>query len=120
MVVARANIELKEILVYLFALFLLCNETLFSILLGCFCVYGSLASLDFVRDCLDEMTTRSKYDSIDDSNPMQLPPPTFLILARNPNSDDVIHQMRKDGQELASRYMCTGFINIKMLKLFAG
>jgi len=45
---------------------------------------------------------------------MQLPPPTFLILARNPNSDDIIHQMRKEGQELASRYMCTGFVNIKM------
>lgn len=90
----------------------LCNWILLSILLGCFCVYGSLTSLDFVRDCLDEMTTRSKYDSIDDSNPMQLPPPTFLILARNPNNDDIIHQLRKEGQELASRYMCTAFVNM--------
>ena len=99
----------------LLILLFLYNWILFSILLGCFCVYGSLSSLDFVRDCLDEMTTRSKYDSVDDSNPMQFAPPTFLILARNPNNDDIIHRLRKEGQELASRYMWTAFVNISML-----
>ena len=73
------------------------------ILSGCFCVYGSLESLDFVRDCLDELSVKSKYDSIDESNPMQVPPPTFVILAKNPNHDDIIHQLRKEGQELCSR-----------------
>lgn len=67
-------------------------------------MYGSLESLDFVRDCLDELSVKSKYDSIDESNPMQVPPPTFLILAKNPNNDDIIHQLRKEGQDLSSRY----------------
>ena len=69
---------------------------------GCFCVFASLESLSFVRDYLDELNVKSKYDSIEDSNPIQLPPPTFLVLARNPNNDD-IHELRKEGQELASR-----------------
>ena len=68
-------------------------------------MYGSLESLDFVRDCLDELSVKSKYDSIDESNPMQVPPPTFLILAKNPNNDDIIHHLRKEGQELSSRYI---------------
>ena len=67
-------------------------------------MYGSLESLDFIRDCLDELSVKSKYDSIDESNPMQVPPPTFLILAKNPNNDDTIHKLRKEGQELSSRY----------------
>ena len=68
-------------------------------------MYGSVSSLDFIRYCLSEMSERCKYDSVDDSNPVQLPPPTFLILARNLNNDDIIHQLRKEGQELASRYV---------------
>ena len=33
------------------------------------------------------MSERCKYDSVDDSNPVQLPPPTFLVLARNLSDD---------------------------------
>lgn len=67
-------------------------------------MYGSLESLDFVRDCLDELSVKSKYDSVDESNPILMLPPTFIILARSPNNEDVIHHLRKEGQELCSRY----------------
>ena len=67
-------------------------------------MYGSLESLDFVRDCLDELSVKSKYDSVDESNPILILPPTFIILARSPNNEDIIHHLRKEGQELCSRY----------------
>ena len=76
-------------------------------------MYGSLNSLEFIRYCLNEILARSRYmyDSVDDSNgnPMQPPPTTYLVLARNPNNDDIIHQLRREGQELASRYSTANF-----------
>lgn len=86
---------------------------------GCFCVYGSPSSLEFIRYCLSEMGERCKYDSVDDSNPVQLPPPTFLVLARNLSDDDIIHQLRKEGQELASRYNAT-FIDLPVARFSHG
>ena len=80
------------------------NGTILMYTVGCFCVYGSLESLDFVRDCLDELSVKSKYDSVDESNPILILPPTFIILARSPNNEDIIHHLRKEGQELCSRY----------------
>ena len=76
----------------------------FVCLTGCFCVYGSEESLEFVRDCLDELSVKSKYDTVDESNPILIPPPTFLILAKNPNNEEIVHQLRKEGQELCARY----------------
>ena len=66
-------------------------------------MYGSEESLEFVRECLDELSTKSKYDTVDESNPILIPPPTFLILAKNPNNEEIIHQLRKEGQELCAR-----------------
>lgn len=86
---------------------------------GCFCVYGSVESLHFVRDCLDELSNKSKYDSVDESNPIQIPPPTFVILAKNPNNDGIIHQLRKEGQQLCSRYNAT-FIDLPVARFSAG
>lgn len=91
----------------MYVLFCNCNEFVnfcFRFLTGCFCVYGSEESLEFVRDCLDELSVKSKYDTVDESNPILIPPPTFLILAKNPNNEEIVHQLRKEGQELCARY----------------
>ncbi|KAK2568305.1 Rho GTPase-activating protein 5 [Acropora cervicornis] len=86
---------------------------------GCFCVYGSEESLDFVRDCLDELSVKSKYDTVDESNPILIPPPTFLILAKNPNNEEIVHQLRKEGQELCARYNAT-FIDLPVARFSPG
>ena len=77
------------------------------VLQGCLCVYGSVESLHYIQEYLDSQA-KSKFDSIDSNNTIQCPPPTVLVLARNPNNEDDIHFLRKEGHKLAHRY-CVEF-----------
>jgi hypothetical protein len=75
---------------------------------GYFCVFSNLYSLEYVQEVLEDMYCKSRYNSVDDTNMLNLDATITIFLAKSPDNEDVLPSLRQKGQDLADRY-----INIK-------
>ncbi|XP_048580829.1 rho GTPase-activating protein 5-like isoform X3 [Nematostella vectensis] len=82
---------------------------------GYFFVYSSPDSLEYVHEILDEMYCKSRYNSVDDSTMVQPSASITIILAKNPDMEDMVPQLRRRGADLAERYGAS-FVDIPLAR----
>ena len=58
---------------------------------------------------LEEMFMKGKYDSLDESSQNGVPPIT-VMLTKTMENEEIIHHMRKMGQEVAERCVLPSFV----------
>ncbi|XP_031562663.1 rho GTPase-activating protein 5-like isoform X2 [Actinia tenebrosa] len=82
---------------------------------GYFCVYSTLYSLEYVQDVLESMYCKPGYNSVDETNMLNLSASITIFLAKSPDNEDVLPSLRQKGQDLAKRFGAS-FIDIPLAR----